>query len=95
MRSIYRQPWRIDVEVRPAVRPPVSIAALVRAVAAALDATDAPRPASIGLILSDDAELAALNAEHMGKTVRPTCCRSRCCPTTRSRLPPGPPTAPG
>jgi probable rRNA maturation factor len=67
VRSIYRPPWRIDVEVRDAVRPPVSIAALARAIASALDATDAPRPASIGLILSDDDELAALNAEHMGK----------------------------
>jgi probable rRNA maturation factor len=64
---IYRPPWRIDVDVRPPVRPPVAIAALGRAIGAALDATDAPRPASIGLILSDDAELAALNAEHMGK----------------------------
>ena len=37
-------------------------------VAAALDAVDAPSPASIGLILSDDAELGELNATHMGKT---------------------------
>ena len=42
-------------------------AALARTVAAALDAAGAPRPASIGLILADDAELAGLNAEHMGK----------------------------
>ena len=42
-------------------------AALARAVAAALDAAGAPPPASIGLILADDAELAGLNAEHMGK----------------------------
>jgi probable rRNA maturation factor len=67
VRSIYRPPWRIDVEVRDAVRLPTSVATLGRAIAAALDATDAPRPASIGLILSDDAELAALNDEHMGK----------------------------
>ena len=38
VRSIYRPPWRIDVEVRPAVRVPVSIASLARAVATALDA---------------------------------------------------------
>ena len=37
-------------------------------IAAALDAAGAPSPASIGLILSDDAELAALNAAHLGKT---------------------------
>jgi probable rRNA maturation factor len=65
-RSIYRPPWRIDVEVRPRVRLPVPVASLARAVARTLDATTAPRPASIGLILSDDAELASLNATHMG-----------------------------
>jgi probable rRNA maturation factor len=68
MPMIYRPPWRIDVEVRDAVRPPASIASLARSIAAALDAAGAPNPASIGLILSDDAELASLNAEHMGKT---------------------------
>jgi len=67
-RSLYRRPWRVDVVVRDAVRVPTSVAALVRAIAAALDAVDAPAPASIGLILSDDAELAVLNATHMGKT---------------------------
>jgi probable rRNA maturation factor len=36
-------------------------------VAAAFEAAGAPAPASIGLILADDAELAALNATHMGK----------------------------
>ena len=40
---------------------------LVTVVAAALDAAGAPQPASIGLILSDDAELASLNHAHMGK----------------------------
>jgi probable rRNA maturation factor len=65
-RSIYRPPWRIDVDVRPPVALPVSRASLARAVAAALDATRAPRPASIGLILSGDAELASLNATHLG-----------------------------
>ena len=66
-RSIYRRPWRIDVDARAGVAAPLSIAALARAMAAALDAVAAPSPASIGLILSDDAELAALNATHMGK----------------------------
>ena len=33
---------------------------------ASLAAADAPRPASIGLILTDDAELAELNEKHMG-----------------------------
>jgi probable rRNA maturation factor len=61
-------PWRIDPLVRENVtRPlPISVAALARAIAGALDATAAPSPASIGLILSDDAELADLNIRHLG-----------------------------
>ncbi len=65
-RSIYRPPWRIDLDVRDGVRSPASAASLSRAVAAALEAARAPSPASIGLVLSDDAELAALNETHMG-----------------------------
>ena len=41
-------------------------AALARQIAAALDAGGAPAPASIGLTLTDDAELTELNASHMG-----------------------------
>jgi probable rRNA maturation factor len=67
-RAIYEGPWRIDLDIRPDVRSPVSGAELARILAAALRAAGAPAPASIGLILSGDAELAALNAEHMGKT---------------------------
>jgi probable rRNA maturation factor len=66
-RSIYRSPWRIDVDVRDGVRPATSLADLATAMAATLDAVDAPAPASIGLILSDDAELAVLNEAHMGE----------------------------
>jgi probable rRNA maturation factor len=66
-RSIYRQPWRIDVDVRDGVHPPTSVSRLADAAAAALDAVHAPAPASIGLILSDDAELTALNEAHMGE----------------------------
>jgi probable rRNA maturation factor len=65
-RSIYRPPWRIDLDVRDGVTVPVSAAVLVRTAAAALDSVDAPAPASIGLILSDDTELTQLNATHMG-----------------------------
>jgi probable rRNA maturation factor len=61
-------PWRIDVEWRDGVRRLVPGTVLARAVAAALDAAEAPGPASVGLVLSDDAELAQLNAQHMGKT---------------------------
>jgi probable rRNA maturation factor len=66
---IYRGPWRIDPVVRDAVARgglPIPMAALARAVAAALTAGGAPSPASIGLILSDDAELAELNRTHLG-----------------------------
>jgi probable rRNA maturation factor len=66
--SIYLGPWRVDVVVRDGISIPISVAALARAVAAALEAVAAPRPASIGLILSDDTELTDLNATHMGKT---------------------------
>ena len=65
-RSIYRSPWRIDVDVRDGVDPPVAITALTRAIGAALDQVRAPGPASIALILTDDAELAQLNVQHMG-----------------------------
>ncbi len=90
-RPLYLGPWRVDVEVRDGVRSPLSGAALARAIKAALDATDAPRPASIGLILSDDAELAELNAVHMGK-VGPTDVLSfplLTGPEVRFALPPG------
>jgi probable rRNA maturation factor len=69
-RAIRVGPWRVDLTVRDGVTSPVSGMALARAVGAALDvaaaADRAPSPASIGLILSDDAELADLNREHMG-----------------------------
>ena len=60
--------WRVDPTVRASVALPlpVPLARLARAIGAALDAAGAPRPASIGLILSDDAELAALNETHLG-----------------------------
>jgi probable rRNA maturation factor len=67
-RSIYTGAWRVDLDVRPGVRSLLGGAALARDVGAALDAGHAPSPASIGLVLSDDSELSALNAEHMGVT---------------------------
>jgi probable rRNA maturation factor len=66
-RSIYLRPWRIDVTVREGVQVPVGIAVLARAMAHAADVAGAPSPASIALVLSDDGELARLNAEHLGK----------------------------
>jgi probable rRNA maturation factor len=65
-RAIYRPPWRVDLTLRAGVSAPISGGALAGLVGRALDAAGAPPPASIGLILSDDAELATLNEEHMG-----------------------------
>ena len=64
-RPVYRGPWRVDVDVRDRVQVPIARSTLVAAIAAALEAAGAPRPASIGLVLSDDEELAGLNEEHM------------------------------
>jgi probable rRNA maturation factor len=44
---------------------------LARSIATALAAAGAPEPCTVGLILSDDRELARLNADHMG-SARPT-----------------------
>jgi probable rRNA maturation factor len=65
-RALYLAPWRVDLEVRDGVAVPGPATRLARAVASALDAAGAPGPASIGLILTGDAELAGLNATHMG-----------------------------
>jgi probable rRNA maturation factor len=59
--------WRIDVDRREGAPRLLPATVLARVVAAALAAADAPAPASLGLILADDAELAQLNATHMGK----------------------------
>jgi probable rRNA maturation factor len=64
---LYVGPWRVDVTTRDGVASPVSAGRLARAIAAAADAAGAPRPASIGLILADDRELAELNATHLGR----------------------------
>jgi probable rRNA maturation factor len=65
---IYLGPWRIDPTVRDGVAAslPLPVAPLARAVAAALAAAGAPSPASLGLILSNDVELASLNETHLG-----------------------------
>jgi probable rRNA maturation factor len=64
--AIYLRPWRIDASLRPGLRSPVPLTSLARLAAHALTVCRAPSPASLGLILSDDRELAALNVEHMG-----------------------------
>jgi probable rRNA maturation factor len=67
-RSIYLPPWRIDVVVDPGVARilPVTRRSLARSIAAAFEAASAPHPASVGLTLAGDRELASLNADHMG-----------------------------
>jgi probable rRNA maturation factor len=65
-RSLYFAPWRIDVTIRDGIDPIAPLSRLAQAMASALDAAEAPSPASIGLILSNDAELAHLNRTHMG-----------------------------
>jgi probable rRNA maturation factor len=65
--SVYLSPWRIDPTLRAGVPIPlpIPVRSLARAIASTLDAAGAPSPASIGLILADDAELEALNREHL------------------------------
>jgi probable rRNA maturation factor len=67
-RSIYHDRWRIDLDIRPGAPRVLDGGQLARVAANALDAADAPAPAAIGLILTDDTELASLNEEHMGVT---------------------------
>ena len=65
-RSIYVGPWRVDVTSRSGIRPALPRTAMARAVAAALEAANAPAPGSVTIVLTTDEELADLNAEHMG-----------------------------
>jgi probable rRNA maturation factor len=64
--SIYLPPFRVDVTVRPGVASLTSRRRIADAVRATLDAAGAPGPASIGVVLSVDRELADLNELHMG-----------------------------
>jgi probable rRNA maturation factor len=64
-RSLYRAPWRIDLVVREGTKSPLSDAAIAAAVGRALDSAGAPSPGSVAIVLTDDAELAELNLEHM------------------------------
>jgi probable rRNA maturation factor len=66
-RAFYLPPWRVDLTVRPGVARIVPAVVLARTIRNALEAAGAPRSASIGLILSDDREMAGLNATHMGQ----------------------------
>ncbi len=64
--SVYMPPFRIDITVRDQALHLVSRHRLALAVRATLEAAGAPGPASIGVVLSVDDELARLNATHMG-----------------------------
>lgn len=64
--SIYLPPFRIDVTIRSGVPHLASRNRVASAVREALEAAGAPGPASIGVVLSADAELTQLNAVHMG-----------------------------
>ena len=66
--SIYLPPFRIDVTVRPGIPHIASRHRVAVAVRAALEAAGAPGPASIGVVLSADTELAELNVAHMGSS---------------------------
>lgn len=59
-------PWVVDVATRPGVVSPIPDKALAIIAGRALFQAGAPSPASLTLILSDDAELAELNIKHMG-----------------------------
>ncbi|MGZ6297274.1 MAG: rRNA maturation RNase YbeY [Candidatus Limnocylindrales bacterium] len=66
LRHHYLAPWRVDLTIRGGIEVPLPGRTLARAVAAALTTGGAPAPASIGLILSGDRELARLNRETLG-----------------------------
>ena len=67
-RAIRVGPWRIDLTVRDGVRSPVAGSVLARAIATAVEAAGASPPASIGLVLTADREIATLNEVHLGHT---------------------------
>lgn len=56
----------MDIVRRPGLPRILANAAIARAVTAALAAAGAPAPGSVTIVLTDDAELAELNREHMG-----------------------------
>ena len=66
-RPFYLPPFRIDLEIRAGVARLLPASVLVRALRSALIAGGAPEPASVGLVLADDQELARLNREFLGK----------------------------
>jgi probable rRNA maturation factor len=66
-RRLYLPPFRVDLEIRAGVPRVLPAAALARVLRSALAAGGAPEPASVGLVLADDRELARLNRAFLGK----------------------------
>jgi probable rRNA maturation factor len=66
-RPFYLPPYRVDVDFRAGVARVVPAAALARVLRSALVAGGAPEPASVGLVLADDRELARLNRAFLRK----------------------------
>lgn len=67
-RRYYIPPWRVELTERAGVPRLVPGAALARVVARALVAAGAPGPAAVGVLLTDDRELARLNERTMGES---------------------------
>ena len=59
--------YRVEVTVRPGVDPLLELDDIACVLGDALHAAGAPTPSTVGLILSNDEELARLNREHMGE----------------------------
>jgi probable rRNA maturation factor len=66
-RTYERTPWRIEITIRRGVARVIPLPAVADTVAAALEAAGAPSPATVGVTLTGDEELAALNARAMGR----------------------------
>ena len=66
LRSIYLGSVRVDLVTRAGVDVRVPGTQIARQVQRALEASGAPEPSSVAVVLTDDEELADLNQEHMG-----------------------------
>jgi probable rRNA maturation factor len=67
-RRYYLPPFRVDLEIRVGVPRVLPAGALARILRSALVAGGAPEPATVGLVLADDPELARLNRTFLGKS---------------------------
>ena len=65
-RTLYVHPWRVDVVTRAGVQSPLAATRIAATVSRTLEVARAPEPGGVTIVLTDDAELADLNREHMG-----------------------------